>query len=143
MKLYANEKLLMELHNHQILLTNKRIRYYHRMSKGYYTSIVLTQISSVSVGSTYKSNFFIWLVIYTIFMGMISLFDAAYVYAFVGIIAMIVFGDLYLSYVKNQVIITAKNGTSISFDLSNIDKEKLSEFLYILEKQVAQQACYT
>ncbi len=144
MELYTNEKLLMELSNPKILLTNKRVRYCHRIPNGRFTSLMLPHISSVSVGNTpKKSDFTLIVLLYTTCMAFVYMFEMANIYTLVGIIAIITITEIYLSYIKNQVIITSNNGTTISFDTREIKKEKLSAFINALEKHTIQATYYS
>lgn len=132
MKLFDNEKLLMESDKGIILLTNKRIRYYHNAKKSDYTSIVLKNISSIKVDMYQKSYMYFIGGIVAIFSEFLIPLNMNGLGALIGIALLFIF----FSSRKHVILIDSKGGQPILFATKGIKDEFVADFVNKIENAI-------
>jgi len=119
MKLLINETTIIESGNRQLVLTDKRIRYYEGNSQNSnFTSILLHKISGVEVA--YKAKF--WLLI----LGIITL----------PILVGLLLIGLYFYTRKHVVAISSDGGTVLTFQTKGMKRAFVEDFINELEAAV-------
>ena len=118
MKLFEDEKLIIESSNKQIKLTDQRLRYYEKSD---FISIMLNKVSSVEL-TYYKSS--IWILI-------IGIVSAPVIVGFILIY-------IYFISKRHVVSVTPDGGRPIIFATKGLKREFLEEFIYEIELRAKQ-----
>ena len=130
--LFENEKLISESENKQLILTTKRIRFFHGRSKrSNFTSISLSKISAIKVTSTSKYNYLVATVILSIAgLALINRFPEI---KWILVLAGIAF-FLFILSIKHAIIIKSDCGESIEFNIKGYKYDSILSLVNQIEK---------
>ncbi|WP_215047033.1 hypothetical protein [Tenacibaculum dicentrarchi] len=127
MVLLKEEEIITESADNQIILTNKRVRYYYNSKKTDYTSILLNRISSIEVVKTQKNILYLYIGIFMI------LADIRFMIGLLALLGIVLIG-LFVTSSKHVVSITPNGGKPIIFSTKGFKNEFINDFVNKVEK---------
>lgn len=130
--LFEGEELLESTKKDPLVLTTHRVYYKEGSAmNGYFISMNLENISSVEVKTSSKFT----LLIYSFFFGAVALVtyvEGLGMYAFIALIAAVVFGAIYFTSRRKVMLICSDGGSVMTIPVNGLTNAAISQYLDVI-----------